>query len=158
LSVAIVAAARMIKAGNSETGRFEQGRAMLRLLKTQGYPLDVCHRVGQFIEGVVNLSAEKLLEEFAREVDILVKEMKSMPVTAPIMEKIVNKNSYELGKADGKAEGIAEGKAEGKAEGIHYRALKTARLMLERNMEIDVIADLSGLSEDEVRGLAASKE
>ncbi|MDR1917109.1 MAG: Rpn family recombination-promoting nuclease/putative transposase [Synergistaceae bacterium] len=50
------------------------------------------------------------------------------------------------GEAKGKAEGLAEGEARGKAG--------TARRMLARDMEISLVADITGLSEDEVRTLA----
>jgi predicted transposase/invertase (TIGR01784 family) len=49
-------------------------------------------------------------------------------------------------KREGRAEGKAEGLAEGKAE--------TARRMLARGMEISLVADITGLSEDEARALA----
>ncbi|MDR1874427.1 MAG: hypothetical protein LBQ90_05350, partial [Synergistaceae bacterium] len=165
VSEAVIAVKRMIKAGRSEAGRFRQGREILRLLKTRGYSLEVRHSLGEFIEGITRLSAEKLVEEFEKEMEGLLEEVKSMPVTAPIMEKVLKKKSYERGRAEGEAEGEARGKAEGealgeargKAEGAHLKALETARLMLERNMDIDVIADLTGLSEDEVRELESGQ-
>jgi predicted transposase/invertase (TIGR01784 family) len=58
------------------------------------------------------------------------------------------------GLAEGEAKGLVKGKAEGLAEGERFKALQTARRMLERDMEISLIADLTELSEDEVRALA----
>ncbi|MDR1875955.1 MAG: hypothetical protein LBQ90_13190, partial [Synergistaceae bacterium] len=161
VSVAVIAVKRMIKARSSEAGRFRQGREMLRLLKTRGYSLEVCHSLGQFIEGITRLSVEKLVEEFEKEMEGLLEEVKSMPVTAPIMEKVLKKKSYERGRAEGeargRAEGEARGRAEGEARGARLKALETARLMLGRNMDIDAIADLTGLSEDEVRELESGQ-
>jgi hypothetical protein len=87
VAVMVVAAARMLKAGKSETRRFEYGREMVRMLKSRGYSLEVRHKLGQFIEGVVDLSVEKLLEEFEKEIDDLFKEVESMPLKTPIVEK-----------------------------------------------------------------------
>ena len=53
------------------------------------------------------------------------------------------------GRAEGKAEGMAEGEAKGKAEGKR----EMARLMCERDMGVNVIADLTGLSVEEVLAL-----
>jgi predicted transposase/invertase (TIGR01784 family) len=52
--------------------------------------------------------------------------------------------------------GRVEGEAKGRAEGSYFRTLEMARLMLARSMPVDAIADLTGLSESEVRGLADS--
>ena len=46
-----------------------------------------------------------------------------------------------------------EGKQEGLQEGERKKALETARRMISRNMDIATIADLTGLSEDDVRNL-----
>ncbi|MDR1916714.1 MAG: hypothetical protein LBQ58_09100 [Synergistaceae bacterium] len=53
------------------------------------------------------------------------------------------------GKAEGRVEGLAEGLAKGEARG----KAETARRMLARSMEISFVADITGLSEDEIRAL-----
>lgn len=53
------------------------------------------------------------------------------------------------GKAEGKAEGRAEGKAEGKAEGIR----ETASKMKSHGLPIETIAQITGLSIDDIRKL-----
>jgi predicted transposase/invertase (TIGR01784 family) len=57
-------------------------------------------------------------------------------------------------KREGRAEGLAEGRTAGLAEGEAKGKAETARRMLARDMEISVVADITGLSEDEVRALA----
>ena len=49
-------------------------------------------------------------------------------------------------RAEGRAEGKAEGRAEGKAEGKK----EIAKQMLARGMDIDVVLELTGLSEEEI--------
>ena len=51
--------------------------------------------------------------------------------------------------AEGRAEGIAEGRAEGRAEGI----VEVAKKMLDKGMSAEVVADMTGLSLDEVSSL-----
>ena len=46
-----------------------------------------------------------------------------------------------------------EGRAEGRAEGIYDKAVTTARKALSRNIPRDVIADITGLTIDEVAAL-----
>lgn len=53
------------------------------------------------------------------------------------------------GRAEGKAEGRAEGKAEGKAEGIR----ETASKMKSHGLPIETIAQITGLSIDDIRKL-----
>jgi predicted transposase YdaD len=151
LAVAVVVASRMLKAGKSEVRRFEYGREMVRLLKTRGYPLEVRHKVGQFIEGVADLRAERLLEEFEKEIADLFGEVASMPLKTPIMEKVLKRKSYEWGRTEGILEGILEGETRGKLEGKR----ETARSMLADGMAPDLIAKFTGLSVREVQDLRA---
>lgn len=53
------------------------------------------------------------------------------------------------GRIEGKAEGLAEGKAEGKAEGVRQVAANLKRM----GMDIDSIANSTGLSKDEISSL-----
>ncbi|WP_181015499.1 Rpn family recombination-promoting nuclease/putative transposase [Alkalispirochaeta sphaeroplastigenens] len=59
----------------------------------------------------------------------------------------------EQGKAEGKEEGKAEGKAEGKEEGRIEERRETARKLKSRNMPIAEIAEITDLSEEEIRQL-----
>ncbi|MDR1885628.1 MAG: hypothetical protein LBQ56_05080 [Synergistaceae bacterium] len=60
-------------------------------------------------------------------------------------------------KREGRAEGLAEGEAKGRTAGLLEGEAKgraeTARRMLARDMEISLVADITGLSQDEVRAL-----
>ena len=59
----------------------------------------------------------------------------------------------EEGKAEGRAEGRAEGKAEGKAEGRAEEKNDIARKMLANGLSIEQIALITGLTEQEIKGL-----
>ena len=75
------------------------------------------------------------------------------------------KKGREEGKAEGKAEGLKEGKAEGlkegkaeglkegKAQGIEARNLEIAKQMLAKGLDIQLICEMTGLSEQRIRSL-----
>jgi hypothetical protein len=145
VGLAVVAAARMQRAGRSETRRFEYGRELMRLLKSRGYSFEVSAHLAQFVLGMINLSSQKLSDEFDKELDAIFMEVESVPVKVPMLTRYFKKKSYEWG--------VNEGKAEGKVEGKHEKAIETAKLMLTRGMDIEVTADLTGLSVDKVQEL-----
>lgn len=56
-------------------------------------------------------------------------------------------------KQKGLEAGLAEGKAKGKAEGEKKANLKIAQKMLEKKMDINLISELTGLTEEEIKSL-----
>jgi len=59
----------------------------------------------------------------------------------------------EDGFAEGKAEGLAEGEARGEARGEANKAREIALGMLTKEYSVDIISDLTGLTEEEIRHL-----
>ena len=59
----------------------------------------------------------------------------------------------EEGRIEGRAEGLAEGRAEGIAEGIAENKKETARNLLHAGVDVSVIAQCTGLTEDQILGL-----
>ena len=141
VALAVMAAKHMLNAQRSEQKRFEQGRTLLRILKERGYSVDDRMKVAMFVDGVMGLSSEKLMEEFEGELDKLLEEVNTMPVETPVMTRLFKRKSYEWGVADGEA------------RGERLKALDTARKMLSRKMDIATIADLTELSEDDIQSL-----
>lgn len=74
-----------------------------------------------------------------------------MPATmkADITELV--KPWYDRGIEEGIEEGIQKGKLEGKLEGELKKALETARHMLSRNMDISLVCEITGLTEEQLR-------
>ena len=60
--------------------------------------------------------------------------------------RTAEKTKFAEGRAEGRAEGIAEGRAEGRAEGF----MEVAKKMLDKGMSAEAVADMTGLSLDEV--------
>ena len=57
------------------------------------------------------------------------------------------------GRAEGLAEGLAKGRTEGRAEGREEGILETARKMKAKGYATEVIAEITGLSADEIEAL-----
>ena len=57
------------------------------------------------------------------------------------------------GRAEGLAEGLAEGRAEGLAEGAKNQAIETARNAEALGLPVETIAQLTGLSAEELKEL-----
>ena len=64
---------------------------------------------------------------------------------------------FSQGKVEGKAEGFSQGKVEGReegrAEGISQGKVEIAKNMLAKNMEIELISEITSLTEDEINSL-----
>lgn len=60
------------------------------------------------------------------------------------------KNGMILGKEKGKKEGLKEGKEEGLKEGRQEEKIEIARKMLEKNIDVKFISDVTGLTIDEI--------
>ena len=59
----------------------------------------------------------------------------------------------EDGFAEGRAEGLAEGETRGEARGEANKAREIALGMLAKGYAVNIISDLTGLTEDEIRHL-----
>ena len=71
------------------------------------------------------------------------------------------KEGIEAGKAqglqEGKAQGLQEGKAqglqEGKAQGMQQSKIESAKKMLSKGMPLDLVVEMTELSEEEIKTL-----
>ena len=61
----------------------------------------------------------------------------------------------ETGHAEGLAAGLAEGRAEGRAEGAAKTSREIAAKMKAKRTPMAEIAEITGLSEEEIAGLKA---
>ncbi len=61
--------------------------------------------------------------------------------------------SFIDGHEIGMAKGVAKGRAEGRAEGIAESQMEIAAKMLKANMDIELIASITGLSKEKIATL-----
>ena len=69
------------------------------------------------------------------------------------LKAIEDEIDFEEMLEEAKVKIAAEAHAEGHAEGIKENQIKTAKKMLNMGMSIDLIAEISGLSKEEIDGL-----
>ena len=93
----------------------------------------------------------QILETAVR--NITVNHSKAAPPLGSLIRSWFDEGLLE-GKAEGIAAGIAAGEAKGKAEGKVEERYQIAKKLLLKNMSIEEIADITGLSVDEIRGFA----
>ncbi len=75
-----------------------------------------------------------------------------MLITALEKEK---QQIFHNGRVEGKREGRVEGKREGRVEGKREGKIESARVMLAKGMEIEIIAEITGLPEAQLLQLKA---
>ena len=63
------------------------------------------------------------------------------------------RDGLSQGKAEGKAEGREEGKAEGISEGKNERNIEIAKSLVRNKVDMSIIVDSTGLTEDEINAL-----
>lgn len=63
------------------------------------------------------------------------------------------KEGIEAGKAQGLEEGKAQGLQEGKAQGMQQSKIEIAKKMLSKGMSLDLVVEMTGLSEEKIKTL-----
>ena len=69
-------------------------------------------------------------------------------------EKIALKKGLEIGHEQGLAEGLEQGLEQGRVEGREEGLLLAARNMLSQGMPVDIVMNVTGLSEDVIDKLS----
>ncbi|MCQ2010337.1 transposase [Sporolactobacillus sp. STSJ-5] len=136
-----VSAALMSKMNYKKKERVAVRLAFLRQMA--GLQLDEARSsmINGFFETYLNLNEN--------EVDQLMKEVRELPKDE--REQVIKwpNSFYDRGVKKGKAEGMAEGKTEGKIEAQKEMALR----MLQKQMDLHTISELTGLSIKEIINL-----
>ena len=65
----------------------------------------------------------------------------------------IEMNTLKKAEAKGRAQGLAEGKAEGIEEGLAEGKLLIARNLLSKGVDIKLISETTGLSEEELKSV-----
>ena len=71
-------------------------------------------------------------------------------------ERIAKKEGVKIGEKIGVKRGEERGVKRGEERGIRKEKIETAGRLLERGVDIDIIADATGLSKKEIEELAAN--
>ncbi|GHV41050.1 hypothetical protein FACS1894187_22470 [Synergistales bacterium] len=130
-ALVIIAAKRMLDAGESLEKRGRYSLELLSIARERGYDIGRMRNVQKFIYRVLRIWDENI--------DPKVREVWRMRLI-PIDEAI-----REIHIRDAREEGLEEGEAK--------KAFEVARRMLSRNMSVSDIIDVTGLGEDDILSL-----
>lgn len=138
-----------------ELGRFRKSVEELENDKEKWYFCLL--NMGKFLERPAELQAEVFRRLFdVAEVEALPGNEREQYIKDMTTERdIINQKEFarQEGRAEGLAEGKAEGLAEGKAEGLAQAKAEIAKGMLIKGIDIQIIVELTGLTETEIRSL-----
>ena len=97
--------------------------------------------------------AHNILKEFLELKEREVEEIMMSVFTQEQATNMVLKEKYNEGRLEGRLEGKLEGRSEGRLEGIQENTLYIAKMMKEQGLSLDIIINITGLSEDEINKL-----
>ena len=92
-----------------------------------------------------------------KEVEKAYKEYKRITSDKGLMNAIINMDMAEMDRAQEITDAIAEGESRGKEKGKEESKIEIAKKMLEANMDIKQICELTGLTVEEVEKLREAK-
>ena len=98
-----------------------------------------------------DLGGENIMDEYVKEAEEV--SFEGGVGEAYDKEWALRDQGYRDGLSQGKAEGRKEGKTEGISEGKNERNIEIAKNMLAKNMEIELISEITSLTEDEINSL-----
>ena len=96
-------------------------------------------------------TVSQILDE--KDTDIFMDEVVKMNLEEPILTEWEAKMLDEIEKYDTIKNSKEEGFEEGESSGIQKTKVETARKMLEKNMKLEDIVDITGLSKEEIKKL-----
>ena len=156
--LALFAAKKSLIHKNDEKRKYLYQKELIRLLKNRNWWQEDRYDLFLFIDRIIALRDENLIEDIRKDGDELWEGEDYMPITtAERAERTYTHRGYRMGIAQGMEEGvekgIEKGREEGREQGERLGKLETARKMLARGMDVSLIADLTGLPEDEIKVL-----
>ena len=156
--LALFAAKKSLNHKNDEKRKYLYQKELIRLLKNRNWSQEDRYDLFLFIDRIIALRDENLIEDIRKDGDELWEGEDYMPITtAERAERTYTHRGYRMGIAQGIEKGIEKGREKGREEGLEQGErlgkLDTARKMLDRGMDIVLIADLTGLPEDEIKAL-----
>ena len=98
-----------------------------------------------------DLGGENIMDEYVKEAEEV--SFEGGVGEAYDKEWALRDQGYRDGLSQGKAEGKIEGFSQGKVEGKNERNIEIAKNMLAKNMEIELISEITSLTEDEINSL-----
>ena len=98
----------------------------------------------------------KVLRQVRRELNYLtgseaVRRMEELREKWEMDDIAIKNRALEEGRAEGRMAGMAEGRIAGRTEGERMQKIEIAKKLLAKKIEIKEIAEITGLSEEEIK-------
>lgn len=132
-------------------------------VREKGYNIDNLSKFEKIIMIMQEKSKKKLLEIAKGEEDLkmMVRKIEELSEDPEILglydkekvDKLVFNINMEQCRRESTAQGLAEGKAQGLSEGLAQGKIETAKNMLKKEMDINLISEITGLSKEEIETL-----
>lgn len=131
----------------ARSATLSQYSRLVEKIKTAALDGEVSERIMSLIfKECIN---EGILPEFLTEHGLEVINMLFKEFTEEEREELYTQSGYKMGLADG----LEQGRAEGETSGAEKMRFELARKMKARNMEVEMIREITGLSDEELENL-----
>lgn len=131
----------------ARSATLSQYSRLVEKIKTAALDGEVSERIMSLIfKECIN---EGILPEFLTEHGLEVINMLFKEFTEEEREELYTQSGYKMGLADG----LEQGRAEGETSGAEKMRFELARKMKARNMDVKVIREITGLSDEELENL-----
>lgn len=131
----------------ARSATLSQYSRLVEKIKTAALDGEVSERIMSLIfKECIN---EGILPEFLTEHGLEVINMLFKEFTEEEREELYTQSGYKMGLADG----LEQGRAEGETSGAVKMRFELARKMKARNMDVEMIREITGLSDEEVENL-----
>ena len=141
-ALVILAGLYALKAGGDNPKKYSFKVKLTKMLLRKGYSKDKIDKIFVFLDALLNLPAEMELK--------FEEEMKKERRDEKMQLTWENSNLAQAHRQKGRQEGKKEGKIEGIKEGIKEGIMAVAKNMLTKGIEIPLVMEMTGLSEEEV--------
>ena len=94
------------------------------------------------------------MKEYNNELEKINEDETIWPFISPEEDEIKIRNSnIEIGRREGLEEGIEKGIQKGIEKGVKQEKINNAKNMLEKNLDINIISEVTGLRVEEIKTL-----
>nr|VFJ54163.1 MAG: Predicted transposase YdaD [Candidatus Kentron sp. FM]VFK12573.1 MAG: Predicted transposase YdaD [Candidatus Kentron sp. FM] len=147
-----VAHLRTRQTKNDPPARYRAKRNLVGLLYRQGWERQRVLDLFAVLDWMMRLP-EELEQQLWQDIETIEGETQMPYVTS--VERLATQKGLQKGLQQGRQEGIQLGKEKGLQEGEYKKATEVARVAMAKGMDIGIVAEISGLSEEEIRRLFA---
>lgn len=135
---------------------FEQAFNLAKTLLTMQMPKEKIRKVMNFLRYYINFENTGILTKFDEEIAALTKSKSTMGIDEFIMyeAKYGREEGIERGIEEGIERGIEQGIEQGIEKGIEKNTRETAIKMIKNGLDLRLIADITGLSIEELKRLS----